>query len=40
MSADTSVLAQKERAKCLEAFTAFDKNGSKMIEKDELKIVL
>jgi len=32
---DPSILTSKERQKALEAFVAFDKNGSKMIEKEE-----
>ena len=34
------ILSKKEREKCAEAFTAFDKNGSKCIEKEELRKVL
>lgn len=34
------ILEEKEKQKCLDAFNAFDKNGSKKIEKHELKIVL
>ncbi len=34
------ILDEKEKSKCLEAFNAFDKNGSKKIEKEELRKVL
>jgi len=34
------ILTKREREKCTEAFLAFDKNGSKMIEKEELKLAL
>ncbi|EAS02635.2 dynein 18 kDa light chain, flagellar outer arm protein (macronuclear) [Tetrahymena thermophila SB210] len=37
---DINILTKKEIDKCQEAFTAFDKNGSKFIEKEELKKVL
>ena len=36
----TDILTKKEKEKCQEAFAAFDKNGSKMIEKEELRKVL
>ncbi len=35
-----TILNRREKEKCLEAFIAFDKNGSKMIEKEELQKVL
>ena len=35
-----SILSKREVDKCQEAFIAFDKNGSKFIEKEELKKVL
>jgi len=34
------ILDEKEKQKCLDAFNAFDKNGSKKIEKNELRLVL
>lgn len=37
---NTDILTKKEKEKCHEAFTAFDKNGSKCIEKEELRKVL
>ncbi|KAL4472964.1 hypothetical protein ABPG72_020658 [Tetrahymena utriculariae] len=37
---DINILSKKEIDKCQEAFTAFDKNGSKFIEKEELRKVL
>eukprot|EP01016_Furgasonia_blochmanni_P003441 TRINITY_DN11351_c0_g1_i6.p1 TRINITY_DN11351_c0_g1~~TRINITY_DN11351_c0_g1_i6.p1 ORF type:complete len:196 (+),score=79.88 TRINITY_DN11351_c0_g1_i6:65-652(+) len=35
-----TVLTEKEKEKCIEAFHAFDKNGSKAIDSDELRQVL
>jgi len=35
-----SILEEREKLKCIEAFNAFDKNGSKKIEKEELRKVL
>lgn len=37
---DISILDEKEKQKCEEAFYAFDKNQSKTLEKEELKKVL
>lgn len=34
------ILDEKEKQKCQDAFNAFDKNGSKKIEKNELRLVL
>lgn len=36
----SEILDEKEKMKCLDAFNAFDKNGSKKIEKNELRLVL
>jgi Ca2+-binding EF-hand superfamily protein len=34
------ILNDYEKQKCIEAFNIYDKNGSKRLEKDELRIVL
>ena len=36
----STLLDDRERQKCLEAFNAYDKNGSKRLEKEELRKVL
>jgi Ca2+-binding EF-hand superfamily protein len=37
---DIKILNEREQSKCIEIFNAYDKNGSKKIEKEELKMVL
>lgn len=39
-NADINILSKREIDKCSEAFTSFDKNGSRFIEKEELRKVL
>ena len=35
-----NILNEYEKQKCIEAFNIYDKNGSKRLEKEELRIVL
>ena len=37
---DLKILNEKEETKCIETFNAYDKNGSKRLEKEELRMVL
>lgn len=37
---DLKILNEKEVTKCIETFNAYDKNGSKRLEKEELRMVL
>ena len=39
-SFDVNILNEYEKLKCIEAFNIYDKNGSKRLEKEELRIVL
>jgi Ca2+-binding EF-hand superfamily protein len=39
-SFDVNILNEYEKQKCIEAFNIYDKNGSKRLEKEELRIVL
>ena len=37
---DIRVLSEREQQKCIETFNAYDKNGSRRLEKEELRMVL
>jgi Ca2+-binding EF-hand superfamily protein len=37
---DMKVLNEREQQKCIETFNAYDKNGSRRLEKEELRMVL
>jgi Ca2+-binding EF-hand superfamily protein len=37
---DIDFLTKREKEKCVEMFNCFDKNGSKLLEKQELIIAL
>ena len=40
LKVDVDILNDYEKQKCIEAFNIYDKNGSKRLEKEELRIVL
>ena len=37
---DLKILNDREQQKCIETFNAYDKNGSRRLEKEELRMVL